>query len=147
MRRLDLHTAFASRTGRFPSSGKTRRRRAIRLQSGGDPRGPGEPKAPGGPGTGVVVETQSETRTRHAPRYKVFVHNDSVTPMEFVVYVLVNIFSLQHKPAVNVMFEAHERGLALVGAYSLEQAEFRVDQAHSLARAQGYPLTFTYEAE
>lgn len=141
MKRLDLAPTFASRTVLFPRPGKTAPATTPWRC------GPEEPASPEGPGTGVVTETQDEVRTRHAPRYKVFVHNDDVTPMEFVVYILVTIFSLQHKPAVQVMFEAHQRGLALVGAYSLEQAEFRVDQAHSLARGAGYPLTFTYEAE
>ena len=49
--------------------------------------------------------------------------------------------------AVDVMYEAHETGLAFVVALPLEQAEFRVEQAHSLARGAGYPLTFTYEPE
>lgn len=98
------------------------------------------------PGTSVPV-AEPVQEVRHAPRYKVFVHNDDVTPMELVVYVLVGIFSLEHQRALEVMLEAHHTGVAFVTALSLEQAEFRVEQAHSLARGQGYPLTFTYEPE
>jgi ATP-dependent Clp protease adapter protein ClpS len=45
------------------------------------------------------------------------------------------------------MIEAHHSGVAFVAAYALEQAEFRVDQAHSVARTHKFPLTFTYEPE
>lgn len=95
----------------------------------------------------MVTEVEEEVQTRHCPRYKVFIHNDDITPMEFVVHVLTTIFTLPHKQAVRVMFEAHTTGVAFVAAYSLEQAEFRVEQAHSLARSAKYPLTFTYEPE
>lgn len=135
MRKQGLAGAIDPAPNRFPSLGM-----GARL-------GPAEPGTPEGPGTGVVTETETEVRTRHVPRYKVFVHNDPVTSMEFVVYVLVNVFSLRHKAAIQVMFEAHQRDLALVGLYSLEQAEFRVEQAHSLARSAKYPLTFSYEPE
>jgi ATP-dependent Clp protease adaptor protein ClpS len=86
-------------------------------------------------------------KTRHAPRYKVFIHNDDVTPMGFVVYVLATIFSRKGAEAERIMLEAHSTGVAFVAAYALEQAEFRVDQAHSLARGAKFPLTFTYEPE
>jgi len=113
----------------------------IRATNGEEPDGGG-----GEPGVAVPV-TKPKAKTRLAPRYKVFIHNDDVTPMEFVVLVLTGIFSLEHKHAMGVMLEAHNNGVAFVGAYSLEQAEFRVDQAHSLARGHKYPLTFTYEPE
>ena len=45
------------------------------------------------------------------------------------------------------MREAHDTGVAFVAAFSFEQAEFRVEQAHSLARTNKFPLTFTYEQE
>jgi ATP-dependent Clp protease adaptor protein ClpS len=106
--------------------------------------GPGEGEPT--PGTAVPV-AEPVSKTRHAPRYKVFVHNDDVTPMQLVVHVLRGVFGLDAKRAMTVMLEAHETGVAFVVALSLEQAEFRVEQAHAIARAQRYPLTFTYEPE
>ena len=41
--------------------------------------------------------------------------------------------------------EAHDTGLALVAVLSFEQAEFRCEQVHSLARPHGFPLTVTME--
>ncbi len=98
------------------------------------------------PGVAAPV-AEPQVRVRHAPRYKVFIHNDDTTPMLFVVHVLHGIFGLEAQRAAEVMLEAHTNGVAFVVALSLEQAEFRVEQAHSLARAQRYPLTFTYEPE
>lgn len=94
-----------------------------------------------------VPETEVVEEVRHAPRYKVFVHNDDITPMALVVYVLTGIFGLTTPRATEVMLEAHNAGVAFVVALAFEQAEFRVDQAHSLARGAGYPLKFTYEPE
>lgn len=97
---------------------------------------------------GVAAPTvEPVVRVRPAPRYKVFVHNDDITPMWFVTRILQGIFGLEAQRAEQVMLEAHHEGVAFVVALSLEQAEFRVEQAHSMARAARYPLTFTYEPE
>jgi len=95
----------------------------------------------------ATADPETETKTRHAPRYKVFVHNDDATPMPFVLHVLSRFFCLGRPQAKEVMMEAHESGVAFVGAYSFEQAEFRVEQAHALARTNKFPLKFTYEPE
>jgi ATP-dependent Clp protease adaptor protein ClpS len=95
----------------------------------------------------AIPETITREETKLYPRYRVFVHNDDVTPMELVVHVLLRIFGLDMARATAVMLEAHHTGVAFVIALTLEQAEFRVEQAHSLARGAGYPLTFTYEPE
>lgn len=114
-----------------------------RLESPGDPG-----DAPGGPPIGApVLEPDTHTRTRLAPRYRVIVHNDEVTTEEFVVQILTDVFRLAMAQARTVTMEAHRTGAALVGVYPLEEAEFRVDQAHSRARTAKYPLTFTYEPE
>ena len=87
------------------------------------------------------------SQTELAPRYRVIIHDDDVTPMDFVVGVLVDIFRLDMNGAAAVMLEAHNTGAALVGVWPLEQVEFLVDRAHATARTAKYPLTFTYEPE
>lgn len=106
----------------------------------------GQPSSPGSPGVATPV-AEPVVRVRPARRYKVFVHNDDVTPMLLVVQVLRGVFGLEAQRAADVMFEAHSSGVAFVIALPLEQAEFRVEQAHAVARAARYPLTFTYEPE
>ena len=92
-------------------------------------------------------EVKRENRTRHAPMYRVFLHNDDVTPMEFVVQVLRKVFHKDQEEAVEIMLHAHRKNVAHVTTLPLEQAEFRTDQAKSLARAKKFPLTFTFEPE
>jgi ATP-dependent Clp protease adaptor protein ClpS len=99
-------------------------------------------------GEGLVPKPATGTETRLAPLYRVLIHNDDKTPMDFVVYVLRTVFTqLTEEDAIAVMLEAHHTGVALVCVETLEQAEFHVDQAHSLARGAKYPLTLTYEPE
>jgi ATP-dependent Clp protease adaptor protein ClpS len=81
------------------------------------------------------------------PPYDVIIHNDDVTPMDFVVLVLFHLFKLALRDAERVMWQAHTRGQAYVATLSFEEAKYRVLQAHRAARAQSYPLTFTIERQ
>src|SRR5687768_10804380 len=108
-----------------------RRARAARLVQDLGNRVDLTTRASGGeqtPGVAAPV-VEPVSRVRPAPRYKVFVHNDPVTPMLFVVDILRGIFGLGVKRAAAVMLEAHTTGIAFVVALTLEQAEFRVEQA------------------
>jgi ATP-dependent Clp protease adaptor protein ClpS len=94
--------------------------------------------------------TREETvhETRYAPMYKVLLHNDDVTPFEFVEQdVCVGIFRLAHTSARRVTAEVHFTGIGLVGVYPFEQAEFKCDQVTSLARGRGFPLRISFEPE
>jgi ATP-dependent Clp protease adaptor protein ClpS len=102
------------------------------------------PEEPAAPTPVVLPHTQAQPRV--APRYKVLIHNDDATPMDFVVEVLQQIFERSFQVAVEIMYEAHNAGVALVVVLGFEQAEFKVDRAHSLARTAKYPLTFSIEA-
>jgi ATP-dependent Clp protease adaptor protein ClpS len=79
--------------------------------------------------------------------YRVIIENDDVTPMEFVVLVLLTIFELTLERAQHVMLEAHYSGHAYVRSLPFEEAKERVYTAHSLARASGYPLSFYLEPD
>lgn len=79
--------------------------------------------------------------------YRVIIINDDVTPMAFVVAVLFRFFGLPMERATAVMYEAHHEGTAYVGSYPFEEAQERVYEAHSAARAEGYPLTFYLEPD
>ncbi|HEX6385114.1 MAG TPA: ATP-dependent Clp protease adaptor ClpS [Anaerolineae bacterium] len=81
------------------------------------------------------------------PRYKVFIHNDDVTPMDFVVLVLQKIFELNSLEAEHVMLTAHITGMAYVTTLPLTEAQKRVGKAHFAASLEGYPLMFTIEPE
>ncbi len=92
-------------------------------------------------------ETESVAKSGYYKPYKVIMHNDNKTPMEFVTMVLMRFFQKEQQEAERLMMEIHETGVGLAGVYTFEGAEFRVDQAHSAARTHGYPLTCTMEPE
>ena len=95
----------------------------------------------------IRAEPDTTTETRLTPMYRVLIHNDDVTPMDFVVRILTDVFRLEMFRAFQVMLEAHTGGVAHVVTEPLERAEFHVDQCRSLARPRGYPLTLSYEPE
>lgn len=76
---------------------------------------------------------------------KVLIHNDDVTPMDFVVIILQRIFQLSPLEAEHVMITAHFNGLALVATLPLSEAKKRVGKAHFAAQLEGYPLMFSIE--
>src|SRR5699024_980755 len=65
-------------------------------------------------GTGVVTE-KARPKTRQPPLYRVVLHNDDYTPMEFVVEVLLHYFSVSHDEAVQIMLTVHTRGKGVAG--------------------------------
>jgi ATP-dependent Clp protease adaptor protein ClpS len=88
-----------------------------------------------------------ETRTELEPLYRVIIHNDDVTPMDFVVNVLKSIFLLNQPDAVEVMLTAHYKGAAHVQTLPKSEAEKRINKAHFAAGLEGYPLHFSMEPE
>jgi ATP-dependent Clp protease adaptor protein ClpS len=93
------------------------------------------------------IETIEETETELGPLYRVIIHNDNVTPMDFVVQVLKNFFYLSNPKAADIMFTAHMYGTAYVQTVAKTEAEKRIDRAHAEAGRAGYPLHFSMEPE
>ena len=79
--------------------------------------------------------------------YRVIIENDDVTPMDFVVLVLLTIFELSYERAEEVMYQAHLKGRAYVATLPFEEAQQRVYAAQNLARTSGYPLSFYLEPD
>ena len=92
------------------------------------------------------TEGATERETRHAPLYKVLLHNDDVTPFRFVQHdVCEGIFALGAEDAYRVTSLVHHTGLGIAGVYPLELAEWKCEQVRSLARGRGYPLRTSFE--
>ncbi len=91
-----------------------------------------------------IIET---TETDLEPLYRVIIHNDNITPMDFVVEVLKQIFFLANDRAADIMLTAHIKGSAYVQTLPKMEAEKRVQYAHQAAHAEGYPLHFSIERE
>lgn len=79
--------------------------------------------------------------------WHVIIHNDDVTPYDFVIIVLRRFFQLLPPDAEYVTYVAHTQGQALVATLPLPEAQKRVGQAHFATSLEGYPLTFTIEPE
>jgi ATP-dependent Clp protease adaptor protein ClpS len=93
------------------------------------------------------IEIIEETKTELEPLYRVIIHNDDVTPMDFVVNVLTSIFILFQPDALEVMLIAHYKGAAYVQTLPKTEAEKRINKAHFAAGLEGYPLHFSIEPE
>ncbi len=99
------------------------------------------------PGTDLGVVTQVRPKTKRPPLYKVLLLNDDFTPMEFVVHVLERFFGLSNAQAIEIMLTVHKKGVALVGVFSHEIAETKVNQVMDFARQHQHPLQCTMEKE
>jgi ATP-dependent Clp protease adaptor protein ClpS len=94
---------------------------------------------------GGAVATRSEHKVGPPKLYKVLLHNDDYTTMEFVVMVLMTIFHHSESQAVRVMLEVHKKGVGVAGVYPYEIAESRVAKVTRLARENEFPLRTTLE--
>lgn len=90
---------------------------------------------------------EDEAEVRRPKRWKVLLHNDDYTTMEFVVWVLEQVFRLGEADAVRIMLQVHQQGVGVAGVFTREVAETKVAQVEALARANEYPLLCTMEEE
>lgn len=93
------------------------------------------------------VLTEEQHRTEKPPLYKVLLHNDDFTTMEFVVEILRTVFHKGESDAVRIMLAVHQQGIGVAGVYTYEIAEAKVDKVASLARANEFPLRCTLEED
>jgi len=97
--------------------------------------------------TGGEVLEKTRQQTREPELYKVVLHNDDYTTMEFVVQVLETVFLKNPAEAFRIMMQVHTQGQGLCGAYPFDIAETKVTTVHELARERGFPLRATMERE
>ena len=88
---------------------------------------------------------ESNEKTEEPPLFKVLLHNDDYTTMEFVVWVLESVFNMTEEQAIQVMLNVHITGVGVAGIYTFEVAEMKVEKTTALAREQEYPLLATLE--
>lgn len=92
-------------------------------------------------------ETRENTkiRIREPKHYKVIMHNDDFTTMEFVVEILMDIFHKDEIEAERLMLLVHETGKAIVGSYPYDIAASKVQAAAAKAKTEGFPFRMTIE--
>ena len=94
----------------------------------------------------IKPSAESQQQTRQPPLFKVLMHNDDYTTMEFVVETLQAIFHLPPTEANRIMLHIHFKGVGMCGIFPFEVAETKVAKVHAMARAQGYPLRCTLDS-
>jgi len=77
--------------------------------------------------------------------YRVLLHNDHYTSMDFVVEVLQTIFSKPLLEAIKVMLDVHRKGIGIVGTFTFDVARTKTGQVREMAEAREFPLRCTYE--
>ena len=95
----------------------------------------------------VQGETREKTRIdiREPRQYRVIMHNDDFTSMEFVVEILIDIFHKDEIEAQRLMLMVHESGRAAVGTYPYDIAVTKVQVAMARAKEEGFPFRLTVE--
>ena len=79
--------------------------------------------------------------------YKVILHNDDYTSMEFVIEILIKIFNKQTADATAIMLDVHKKGSGLCGIYTYDIAVTKVAQVQTMAEENQFPLKCSYEEE
>lgn len=79
--------------------------------------------------------------------YKVILHNDDYTSMDFVIKVLLEVYRKPFDEAKRLMFTVHHHGQAVIGTYTKEIAETKVSRTIQMARDAQFPLLCTFEPE
>ena len=104
---------------------------------------PQQPDKPQHERGAVVAPARSELA--RPPMYTVLLLNDDYTPMDFVVDVLMQFFSMGLERATQVMLHVHTRGRGVCGVFTREIAESKVAQVNEYARLNQHPLLCTME--
>lgn len=77
--------------------------------------------------------------------YKVILHNDNHTPVDFVVAILERFFHKTQEIANELTMQIHKSGTGVCGIYPYEIAETKVSQVIEYAREHEYPLRCTMD--
>ncbi len=95
----------------------------------------------------IQGETREKTRIniREPKHYRVIMHNDDFTSMDFVVDILVEIFHKAEMEAERLMLMVHETGKAAIGSYPYDIAVTKVQAATTRAKEEGFPFRMTIE--
>lgn len=94
-------------------------------------------------GTATIIDT----KVKLPKKYKVLLHNDDYTTMEFVTHVLQKFFNKNMVEAQTIMMEVHMKGVGVCGVYTYEVAESKSAKVNSYARDNGHPLKCSISPE
>lgn len=96
---------------------------------------------------GDLAVEEAKPKLKPPPLYRVIIHNDDYTPMDFVVHVLQLFFYMNREKATQIMLAVHTKGKAVCGVFTRDIAETKAAQVNQYAREQQHPLLCEIEAE
>lgn len=94
-------------------------------------------------GTATIVKKKVQL----PKKYKVLLHNDDYTTMEFVIFILQNVFNKSINDAERIMMDVHRTGSGVCGVYTYDIAESKARKVEHLAKQNAHPLLCTFEPE
>lgn len=95
----------------------------------------------------LEFQLKNQIKLGYPKKYKVYLHNDDYTSMDFVVDILSTIFHKTYEEAEKIMLEIHKKDRGLCGVYAHEIAETKVMQVLKKAKESKFPLRATMEEE
>lgn len=94
---------------------------------------------------GVATINKEKLKVKKPSLYKVIMHNDDFTTMEFVVNILMTVFKKDINTSNKIMMDVHKIGRGIVGVYPYDIAATKVAIALGMAKEEGFPFNITIE--
>ena len=94
----------------------------------------------------TAVET-AKPKLKKPRMYRVIINNDDYTPMEFVVHVLENFFSMDRAKATRIMLDVHNNGKGNCGLFPRDTAETKTLQVNDYSKEHNQPLMCSMEVD
>ncbi|RPJ18278.1 MAG: ATP-dependent Clp protease adaptor ClpS [Desulfobacteraceae bacterium] len=91
--------------------------------------------------------SSTKDEAKEPSMYKVLLHNDDYTTMDFVVEILITVFNKSMEDSILIMMNVHRQGIGICGFYTFEVAETKMNSVHALAGRKGFPLRCSIEKE
>jgi ATP-dependent Clp protease adaptor protein ClpS len=93
------------------------------------------------------LQLEERQKLKEPQMYRVILHNDHYTTMEFVVEVLMKVFRMPLQKANIIMMDVHKKGRGVCGVFTYDIAATKVHTVHDMARERQFPLKCSYEEE
>ncbi|MDF2504344.1 MAG: hypothetical protein K0R06_1835 [Clostridium sp.] len=95
----------------------------------------------------TIIKEEHKISIRKPKMYKVIMHNDDYTTMEFVIQILTGIFNKSAIEATKIMYDVHKKGIGIAGIYTYDIARTKMNQAMNMAEKGGFPFKLSMEEE
>ena len=91
------------------------------------------------------IKLEPDTVLQEPKMYRVILHNDHYTTMDFVIEILMVVFHRPAAEATKIMLDVHKKGAGMCGVYTYDIASTKVAHVHSMAKRREFPLKCSLE--